>query len=69
MSITFYTEEEFIEQARRSLRLGEQVERERIIELLESVKPEDCCKDCESHARDARKYLTHLIALIKGEQK
>lgn len=44
-------------------------ERDRIIALLESIKPGCECDDCEKPAAEARTYLDHIIALIKGEEQ
>ena len=44
-------------------------ERERIITLLKSIKPGCECDDCEKPAAEARTYLDHIIALIKGEEQ
>lgn len=44
-------------------------ERDRIIALLESIKPGCECNDCDKPAEEARTYLDHIIALIKGENE
>ncbi len=54
---------------RQGRKEGRQLEQERIIKLLETLKPDDCCKDCKPHAERARNYLSHIIELIKGENK
>lgn len=47
---------------------GKRLERERIIELLESLKGscDNDCDDCRPHADKNDAYLTNLQELIKG---
>ena len=51
--------------------VGRQLERERIIKLLEELKGDQdgCCDECKPHLENSRNYLTAVIALIKGENK
>ncbi len=69
MSVTFYTQQEFDEQGSRGFRLGKELALESMIDLLETLKPDDCCEDCKPHAESVRNYLSHIIELIKGENK
>ena len=50
---------------------GKELERERIIKILEELKgdQEGCCDECKPHLENSRNYLTNLIALIKGENE
>ncbi len=48
---------------------GKQAEQERIIKLLEDLKPSCFCDDCEEYSTRSMEYVGAIQNLIKGENK